>query len=214
MSNFIWVKIFKRFPYLLKKSSANTFFYYSICTLLLHILMQWNSLNIISYNAYLFLCFYQIVHFNYIWMIYFLKSHYFSLNSFSFHTIIQFWLLINLDCILFHCVLMVAGVYNSISTLTNRFSYLIVVKRATELRNFKTWWCLGFIVQCILLFIMLLSWIFQTISFKTLRYKIRFSLIIFTTISLIRCISFLIISTYIYFYLLNSILILLIMIKS
>lgn len=214
MSYFIWMKIFESFSYLLKKSSANTLFNYSICTLLLHILMQWYSLNIIRNNAYLFLSFYQIVHFNNIRMINFFKSHYFSLNSFSFHAIIKFWFLINFDCILFHGVLVIAGIYNSISTLTNWFSYLIIIKRATELWYFKTWRCLRFIMKGVLLFIMLLSRIFQTISLETLRYKIWFFVIIFTTISLIWCISFLIIATYIYFNLLNSILILLIMIES
>ena len=171
-------------------------------------------MNIIRYNTYIFLSFYQIVHFIYARMINFLKSHYFSLKSFSFHAIIQFQFLMNFDCILFHSVLMIAGIYNSISTLTNRFSYLIIIKVATELWYFKTWRCLRFIVKGVLLFIILLSRIFQTICLETLWYKIRFFVIIFTAISLIWCISFLIIATYIYFNLLNTILILLIIIKS
>ena len=160
MSDFIWMKIFKCFSDLLEKSSANALFYYSICTLLLNILMKRYSLNVIRNNAYLFLSFYQIVHFYYIRMIYFLKSHYFSLDSFSFHAIIEFWLLINFNCVFFHSVLMIACIHNSISTLSNRFSNLIIIKWTTELWYFKTWWCLRFIVKGVLLFIMLLSWIF------------------------------------------------------
>lgn len=135
------------------------------------------------------------MHLNYIRMIYFLKSHYFSLDSFSFHAIIQFWFLIYFYCIFLHCVFVIASIDNSVCTLTDGLSDLIIIKRTTELWYFETWGSLRFIVKCILLFIVLLSWIFQTISFKTLRNEIPFFFNIFTVISLFRWISLLFIAT-------------------
>ena len=135
------------------------------------------------------------MHFNYIWMINFLQCHYFSLHSFSFHAIIQLWFLIYLYCIFLHCVFVVASIDYSICTLADGLSDLIVIKRPTELRYFETWGSLRFVVKSILLFIVLLSWIFQTISFETLWDQIPFFFNIFTIISLFRWISLLIMAT-------------------
>ena len=130
------------------------------------------------------------MHLYYVWVIDFFKSHYFSLNCFSFHTIVQFWFLVYLNCIFFHCVFVVAGIDYSIRTLANRLSNLIIIKWATELWYFETRRSLRFVVKCVLLFIMLLSWIFQTVSFEALRDEISFFIIIFAVISLFRGISF------------------------
>ena len=53
MSNTSSMQIIKSFSYLFKKLSANTFFNYTISTLLFDVLMYTNSLNEISNNAYL-----------------------------------------------------------------------------------------------------------------------------------------------------------------
>ena len=135
------------------------------------------------------------MHLNYIRMINFFESHYFSLKSFPFHAIIQFWFLVYFDCIFLHCVFVVASVDYSVCTLANGLSNLIIVERTAELWYFEIWGSLRFVVKGVYLFIMLLSWIFQTVSFETLRDEIPFFFIIFIVISLFRYISFLIIST-------------------
>ena len=67
------------------------------------------------------------MHLDNIWMVNFLERQNLSLHCFSLHAIIQFRFLINLDGILLHRDLMEADVNDSIGSLTNSLSNLVVL---------------------------------------------------------------------------------------
>jgi len=79
------VQKIESFCNLSEEFSANRFFNLSVGTLLFHVLMQRNALNVICDDADLLGSFYQIVHLYDMWVVNLLQRHYLSLNSFSFH---------------------------------------------------------------------------------------------------------------------------------
>lgn len=79
----------KSFCDLPEELSANWLFDLSVGTLLFHVLMQRNALNIIRDDANLFRSFYQIMHLYDMWVINLLQRHYLALHRFSFHGIVQ-----------------------------------------------------------------------------------------------------------------------------
>lgn len=58
-------------------------------TLRLHILVQRYTTYIVCYYAYLFLCFYKVMQFNYVWMVDFLEGHDFTLYGSSLHGVVK-----------------------------------------------------------------------------------------------------------------------------
>ena len=102
MSNSSGMQEVKCFYDLFEKLPTNRLFHLSVGALLLHVLMQRYALDVICDDADLFGCFYQIMHLYNMWVIYFLQCHYFTLNSFSFHRVIEFCFLVDFDCIFAH----------------------------------------------------------------------------------------------------------------
>lgn len=120
------MQIVKCFCNLSEKLPANGFLHLPIGTLLLNILVERNALNIICDYANLFGCFYQIMHFYNMWVVYFLQGHYFTLDGFSLHGVVQFCFLVDLNGIFAHVHLVVANVYDGVCSLTYWFADLIV----------------------------------------------------------------------------------------
>jgi hypothetical protein len=67
------------------------------------------------------------MHFNDVWMINFLKRKDFSLDSLSFHGVIEFGFLVDFDCELLHCRFFVTDVDHCIGTLADWLANLVVV---------------------------------------------------------------------------------------
>lgn len=131
MSNSSCVQIVKCFYDLSEKLPANRLFHLSICALLLDVLMKRYTLNIIRNDADLFSRFYQIVHLYDVWVVYFLQGHYFSLDGFSFHRVVEFCFLVDFDRIFPHIYFMVANIHDSVCSLTNRLTDLIVFQNSS-----------------------------------------------------------------------------------
>ena len=84
----LFVKILKSFSYLLKKPSTCRLLNYSVGALSLHIMVHTYAIYKISHYANLLLSFYQVVHFDTVWMVYFSKGYYLTLYCFAFHLVI------------------------------------------------------------------------------------------------------------------------------
>ena len=133
--------------------------------------MKRNSLDIISDDAYLLRCLYQIMHFYYMRMINLLKRHYLSLHSFSFHWIIQFRFLVDFDCVLSHVDFMIANVHDSVRSLADGLSYLIVFHDASR----DGWGGLQIFSALRLTLVVTLTARFYLISIYTLGQNARFN---------------------------------------
>jgi hypothetical protein len=70
------------------------------------------------------------MHSNYIRMINLFQSHYFSLDCLSFHTIVKFDLLVNLDCAFFHGCFVIAYIDNCKCTLADCLTNLIIFEQS------------------------------------------------------------------------------------
>jgi len=128
MSNPIRMQIFKSLYNLLEKSSTYGFFHHSICTLSLNILVNTYATNIISYDTYLLCRFNEVVHLNNIGMVDLSESYDLPLHGLSLHTIIELYLVINLNGIFLLSLFVMANPYNSICSLSDDFSNLVVIK--------------------------------------------------------------------------------------
>lgn len=129
------MQIIKCFGNLFEESATYALFDLPVSALLLHILVQRDTLNEVGHYTYLFASLYQIVHSDDIGVIYLFQGHDFALNSFPLHAIIQFGFLIYLYCELLHCCFVVANVDYSISSLADWFANLIIVKVAVTLSS-------------------------------------------------------------------------------
>lgn len=128
MSNPIRMQIFKSLYNLLEKSSTYGFFHHSICTLSLNILVNTYATNIISYDTYLLCRFNEVVHLNNIGMVDLSESYDLPLHGLSLHTIIELYLVINLNGVFLLGLFVMANPYNSICSLSDDFSNLVVIK--------------------------------------------------------------------------------------
>lgn len=128
MSNSIRMQIFKSLYNLLEKSSTYGFFHHSICTLSLNILVNTYATNIISYDTYLLCRFNEVVHLNNIGMVDLSESYDLPLHGLSLHTIIELYLVINLNGVFLLSLFVMANPYNSICSLSDDFSNLVVIK--------------------------------------------------------------------------------------
>lgn len=131
MCNSSRMQIVKSFYNLPKKLSANWFLYLSVSALLFHVLMKRNSLDHVSYDADLLSCFDQIVHFDDMWMVNFLKGHYFTLNGFSLHGVVELGFLVNFNSKFSHVNFVITDVHDSVRSLTDWFADLIIFKNAS-----------------------------------------------------------------------------------
>lgn len=130
MRNTLIMQVIECFTDLFEESPTNILLYLPIDTLVLDVLVQRYTRNIISHNANLLVCFDQIMHSNYIWMINLLQCHYFTLHRLSFHAVIELHFLINLYCTFFHTCLMIAYINNCKCALTDSLADLVVFEQA------------------------------------------------------------------------------------
>lgn len=63
------VEILESLGYLLEESSAGWLLHYPVRTMSLHIVVHTYAVYKVCYYAYLFLSFYQVMHFNDVWMV-------------------------------------------------------------------------------------------------------------------------------------------------
>jgi hypothetical protein len=126
------VQEIKSFSDLPEEFSAYRFFNLSVCTLLFHILVQRDPLNIIRHDANLLGSFYQIMHLYDMWVVNLFQSHYLTLHSFSFHGIVQLRLLVDFYCVFPHVDFVVAHMYDGVCPLADGFAYLVVFHDASR----------------------------------------------------------------------------------
>jgi hypothetical protein len=82
------MQVIKSLGNLLEESAADALLDLPIRALLFDILVQRYAFNVISNQAYLLASFNYIVHSDYVWVINFLKCHYFTLDCLPLHGII------------------------------------------------------------------------------------------------------------------------------
>ena len=82
------MQIVKALHNLLEELSARLLLDNSGDAFRLDILIEWYATDVIRHDTYLFLCLYQVMQLDDIWVIYFLKSHHFSLYGSSFHGVV------------------------------------------------------------------------------------------------------------------------------
>jgi len=126
MCNSSGVQKIKSFSDLPEEFPAYRLFNLSVCTLLFHVLMQGNALNVIRHDANLLGRFYQIMHLNDMRMVNLFQSHYFTLHCFSFHRVIQFRFLVDFNSVFSHVNFVVAHMYDGVCPLTDGFANLVV----------------------------------------------------------------------------------------
>ena len=85
MRDTLVMKVIKCLGNLLEKLATDRLLDLAVGALLLNILVERDSRNVVSNNADLFTGFDQIIHLDDMWMVDLLQSHDFSLNGFAFH---------------------------------------------------------------------------------------------------------------------------------
>jgi len=147
MGNSFTVEVVECLCNLLEEPPASSFLNLSVGTLLLDILMEADSPDVICHDADFLLSFYKVVHFDDVGVVDLLQSHDLALHCFSLHAVIQFWSLVYLYGILSHRSLVVANVYSCVGSLADWFTYLVVLQLTSEgwLRKVGRWPIVGWL---------------------------------------------------------------------
>jgi hypothetical protein len=111
---------------LLEKSSTYGFLDHSVGTLSLYILVNTYATDIIGYDTYLLCRFNEVVHFDNIGMVDLSESYDLPLHGLSLHAIIELYLVIYLNGVFLLGLFVMANPYNSICSLSDDFSNLVV----------------------------------------------------------------------------------------
>jgi hypothetical protein len=90
MRDALLVEVIKCLGYLFEKAAAHGLFYLSVRALLLDVLVETDSTNEIRDDTYGLRCFYQVIHFNDVWMVYFFEREYLTLDCLALHRVIKF----------------------------------------------------------------------------------------------------------------------------
>lgn len=120
------MQVLYSFSYLLEHPSTSRLLDNSILAVLLDMLLQRYTLDIVHHEVDLLRHVDQFVEFDDIGMVQFAHDHDFSLHSFPFHRIIQSVFIVDLQSKLLHRFLVLADPDMRISTLSNDLAYVVV----------------------------------------------------------------------------------------